>query len=197
MVSVLYITCTVSKLKFAHIPIQCNVISRHATRTQNPDMLHGVVGGNVYIRSVLYYIFIFIIQRNSDKTLFCCYTAGDNCRQKVLSGNKACTVRHWLCCCSCYSTQSSTPFGQAQSHVGWPVQYSLQLLCQCTNKAEINVSEFHLFSRNTADSVEKSVIKVQGSKFIDTGGGFLLEEKVGDDQDDEPVWTLDWEVTLR
>jgi hypothetical protein len=61
------------------------------------------------------------------------------------------------------------------------------LLCQCTNKAEINVSELHLFSRNTADSVEKSVIKVQGSKFIDTGGGFLLEEKVGDDQDDEQV----------
>jgi hypothetical protein len=30
---------------------------------------------------------------------------------------------------------------------------------------------------------------VQGSKFIDTGGGFLLEEKVGEDQDDEPVWT--------
>lgn len=40
---------------------------------------------------------------------------------------------------------------------------------------------------NTADSVEKSVIKVQGSKFIDTGGGFLLEEKVGDDQDNEPM----------
>lgn len=44
-----------------------------------------------------------------------------------------------------------------------------------------------LFSRNTADSVEKSVIKVQGSKFIDTGGGFLLEEIVGEDQDGEPV----------
>jgi hypothetical protein len=42
----------------------------------------------------------------------------------------------------------------------------------------------HFSSRNTADSIEKSVIKVQGSKFIDTGGGFLLEEKVGDDQDE-------------
>jgi hypothetical protein len=55
------------------------------------------------------------------------------------------------------------------------------------HKAEINVSELHLSSRNTADSIEKSVIKVQGSKFIDTGGGFLLEEKVGADQDDELV----------
>jgi hypothetical protein len=49
----------------------------------------------------------------------------------------------------------------------------------------------HLFSRNTADSVEKSVIKVQGTKFIDTGGGFLLEKKLGDDHEDEPVRTLD------
>jgi hypothetical protein len=45
----------------------------------------------------------------------------------------------------------------------------------------------HLISRNSADSIEKSVIKVQGSKFIDTGGGFLLEEKVGEALDDEPV----------
>ncbi|XP_069673219.1 DNA repair protein complementing XP-A cells homolog [Periplaneta americana] len=40
---------------------------------------------------------------------------------------------------------------------------------------------------NTADSVEKSVIKVQGSKFIDTGGGFLLEQKDGEDQNEEPI----------
>lgn len=45
-------------------------------------------------------------------------------------------------------------------------------------------------SRNTADCVEKSVIKVQSSKFIDTGGGFLLEEKVGEALDDEPVWIV-------
>lgn len=45
----------------------------------------------------------------------------------------------------------------------------------------------HLISRNTTDCVEKSVIKVQSSKFIDTGGGFLLEEKVGEELDDEPV----------
>ena len=32
------------------------------------------------------------------------------------------------------------------------------------------------------------MIKVQSSKFIDTGGGFLLEEKVGEAlDDDEPV----------
>jgi hypothetical protein len=36
---------------------------------------------------------------------------------------------------------------------------------------------------------------VQGSKFIDTGGGFLLEEKVGEDQDDEPVWIISNRVT--
>ncbi|GFG35209.1 hypothetical protein Cfor_01313 [Coptotermes formosanus] len=40
---------------------------------------------------------------------------------------------------------------------------------------------------NTADCIEKSVIKVQGSKFIDSGGGFLLEEKVGEAVDDEPI----------
>jgi hypothetical protein len=70
------------------------------------------------------------------------------------------------------------------------------VFCCQFHKAEINISELHFSSRNTADSIEKSVIKVQGSKFIDTGGGFLLEEKVGDDQDDELVRTLHREVTL-
>lgn len=32
------------------------------------------------------------------------------------------------------------------------------------------------YFRNISNSVEQSIIRVQGSKFIDTGGGFLIEE---------------------
>jgi DNA-repair protein complementing XP-A cells len=35
---------------------------------------------------------------------------------------------------------------------------------------------------------DNAVIKVYGSRFVDTGGGFLLEEKVGDPDDQEQVY---------
>lgn len=43
-------------------------------------------------------------------------------------------------------------------------------------------------NRTGADSVavfdkDNSVIKVYGSRFVDTGGGFLLEEKVGEPEE--------------
>ena len=44
-------------------------------------------------------------------------------------------------------------------------------------------------TRNTSDSVEKSVIKVKGTKFIDTGGGFLLEEKEGEENEKVIPWS--------
>jgi hypothetical protein len=39
---------------------------------------------------------------------------------------------------------------------------------------------------------DNSVIKVYGSRFVDTGGGFLLEEKVGEPDDQEQVHILQY-----
>jgi hypothetical protein len=81
MVSILYFTCTVSKLTSIHISIQYNVISRHATRTQNPDFLHGVVDGNVYIKSVLYIYLLYkqIVIRHSSVAIQLVTTAERKC----------------------------------------------------------------------------------------------------------------------
>jgi hypothetical protein len=155
---------------------------------ENHAILHGVVDGHFYVKSILRYVCI-IIQRNDDETVFCYYTLDDSRRQKVLRGKKKCTNAGFV---FAHCTQHRAVYLLVKcSHVLLNTYDSAQLLiplllCQhfiVSHGAEMYVSLLHFSSRNTADFIEKSVIKAQGSKFIDTGGGFLLEEEA-DDQDD-------------